>query len=74
MVVYVSSQVALSIETFTTNVTNETLHWNTVFIGEVFSFVSYKIAGVRYGLSTNITGEWLFSSVGSEMLFEILVG
>ena len=46
VVVEVSSKVAFSIEAFVTNVTNETFQRNTIFVSDMFSFVSYKIAWI----------------------------
>ena len=73
MIVNVSSQVAFSVETFVTNVTIIPFQHNTIFVSQVFSLVSYQVAGIRYRLSTDVTGERLFSSVGSEVLSKILV-
>ena len=74
MIVDVSSQVAFSVETFVTNVTIVPFQTNPMFVSQVLSFVSYQVAGIRYRLSTDVTGERLFSSVGSEVLSKILVG
>ena len=73
VIVDVSSQVAFSVETFVTHMTIIPFHHNTIFISQVFSLVSYQIAGIGHRLSTDITGEWFFSSVSSEVLSKTLV-
>ena len=48
MVVEVSSQIDFSVVALLTNVTNETLQSNAIFVSEVFPFVSYKVAWIGY--------------------------
>ena len=71
MVNKVAREISFSWKPFSTDVAKVRHDPFTIFIGQVSSLMTSKIAGILKRLSTDITCVWFLTSMGSDVFFKI---